>query len=74
MLLENTFGHDLDPNYLIRDNYRYSNDGDIIQISVIDTELQQKIKKGLEEDQIAQQVIKRLTEKELTLLKQELVG
>ena len=74
MLPKNTFGHDLDPDYLIRDNYEYLNDGDIIQISVIDTELQQKIKKGLEEDQIVQQVIKELTEKELTLLKQELVG
>ena len=42
MLLENTFGYDkiLDPNYLIRDNYRYLNNGDIIQISMIDTELQ----------------------------------
>ena len=52
MLPENTFGHDLDPDYLIRDNYGYLNDGDIIQISVINTELQQKIKKSLEEDQI----------------------
>ena len=52
MLPENTFGHDLDPDYLIGDNYRYSNDGDIIQISVIDTKLQQKIKKSLEENQI----------------------
>ena len=69
MLLENTFGHDLDPDYLIGDNYGYPNDGDIIQISVIDTELQQKIKKGLEEDQIVQQVIKGLIKKELTLLK-----
>ena len=69
MLLENIFGHDLDPGYLIRDNYRYSNDRDIIQISIINTELQQRIKKSLEEDQIAQQVIKGLTEKELTLLK-----
>ena len=69
MLLENTFSYDLDPNYLIKDNYRYSNDGDIIQISIIDTELQQRIKKSLEEDQIAQQVIKGLTEKKLTLLK-----
>ena len=69
MLLENTFGHNLDPNYLIGDNYEYSNDRDIIQISIIDTELQQKIKKGLKKDQIAQQVIKGLTEKELTLLK-----
>ena len=74
MLPENTFSHDLDPDYLIRDNYGYSNDRDIIQISVIDTELQQKIKKGLEKDQIAQQIIKGLIEKELTLLKQELVG
>ena len=74
MLPENTFGHDLDPNYLIGDNYGYSNDGDIIQISVIDTKLQQKIKKGLEEDQIVQQVIKGLIKKELTPLKQELVG
>ena len=74
MLPENTFGHNLDPNYLIRDNYEYSNDRDIIQISVIDTELQQRIKKSLEEDQIAQQVIKGLTEKELTPLKQELAG
>ena len=74
ILLENIFSHDLDPNYLIRDNYGYSNDGNIIQISIIDTELQQKIKKGLEEDQIAQQVIKGLTKKELTLLKQELTG
>ena len=39
MLPENTFGHDLDPDYLIEDNYKYSNDGDIIQISIIDTEL-----------------------------------
>ena len=69
MLPENTFGHDLDLDYLIGDNYRYSNDKDIIQISVIDTKLQQKIKKGLEEDQIVQQVIKGLTEKELTPLK-----
>ena len=74
MLPENTFNHDLDLDYLIEDNYGYSNDRDIIQISVIDTELQQKIKKGLEEDQIAQQIIKGLTEKELTPLKQELAG
>ena len=74
MLPENTFSHDPDPDYLVGDNYGYSNDGDIIQISVIDTELQQKIKKSLEEDQIAQQVIKGLTEKELTPLKQELAG
>ena len=40
ILPENTFGYNLDPDYLIRDNYRYSNNGDIIQISVIDTELQ----------------------------------
>ena len=50
MLLENIFGHDLDSKYLIGDNYRYSNDGDIIQISIIDTKLQQRIKKSLEED------------------------
>ena len=30
MLPKNTFGHDLDPDYLIGDNYRYSNDKDII--------------------------------------------
>ena len=53
MLPENTFGHNLDLDYLIEDNYRYSNNGDIIQISIIDTELQQRIKKSLEEDQIA---------------------
>ena len=53
MLPENIFGHDLDPNYLIGDNYEYSDDGDIIQISIIDTELQQGTKKSLEEDQIA---------------------
>ena len=39
MLPENTFDHDLDPNYLIGDNYGYSNDRDIVQISIIDTEL-----------------------------------
>ena len=39
MLPEKTFGHDLDPDYLIEDNYGYSNDGDIIQISVINIEL-----------------------------------
>ena len=41
MLLENTFGYDkiLDSDYLIRDNYRYLNNRNIIQISVIDTEL-----------------------------------
>ena len=74
MLPENTFSHDLDPGYLIGDNYRYSNDRDIIQISIIDTKLQQKIKKSLKKDQIVQQVIKGLTEKELTPLKQELAG
>ena len=40
ILPENTFDHDLDPDYLIGDNYGYSNDRDIIQISIIDTELQ----------------------------------
>ena len=40
MLLENTFSYDLDLNYLIRDNYGYSNNGNIIQIFIIDTELQ----------------------------------
>ena len=30
MLLENTFGYNLNPDYLIGDNYEYSNDGDII--------------------------------------------
>ena len=42
MLPKNAFSYNkhLDPNYLIRDNYGYSNDGDIIQISVIDTKLQ----------------------------------
>ena len=52
MLPENIFGYNkhLDPDYLIGDNYRYLNDRDIIQISVIDTKLQQGIKKGLEED------------------------
>ena len=39
MLSENTFSHNLDSDYLIGDNYKYSNDGDIIQISIIDTEL-----------------------------------
>ena len=39
MLPKNTFSYDLDPDYLIGDNYRYSNDRDIIQISIIDTEL-----------------------------------
>ena len=55
ILPENTFDYDkhLDPNYLIEDNYGYSNNEDIIQISIIDTKLQQRIKKGLEEDQIA---------------------
>ena len=69
MLPKNTFGHNLDSNYLIRDNYGYSNNRDIIQIFIIDTKLQQRIKQGLKKDQIAQQVIKGLTEKELTLLK-----
>ena len=50
MLPKNTFNHNLDPNYLIEDNYEYSNNRDIIQISIIDTKLQQKIKQGLEED------------------------
>ena len=40
ILSKNTFGYNLDPNYLIEDNYGYSNDGNIIQISVIDTKLQ----------------------------------
>ena len=42
MLPENTFGYDkhLDPNYLIGDNYGYSNDGNIIQISIINIKLQ----------------------------------
>ena len=40
MLPENIFGYDLDLNYLIGDNYGYSDDGDIIQISIIDTKLQ----------------------------------
>ena len=42
MLPKNAFSYNkyLDPNYLIRDSYGYSNDGDIIQISVIDTKLQ----------------------------------
>ena len=39
MLPENTFGYNLDLDYLIGDNYGYSNDGDIIQISIIDTKL-----------------------------------
>ena len=30
MLSENTFGYDLDPDYLIEDNYEYSNNRDII--------------------------------------------
>ena len=30
ILPENTFGYDLNPDYLIGDNYRYSNDRDII--------------------------------------------
>ena len=69
MLPENIFSYNLNPDYLIEDNYRYLDNEDIIQISIIDTKLQQGIKKSLEEDQIAQQVIKGLTEKELTLLK-----
>ena len=54
ILSESAFNYDkyLDSDYLIRDNYRYSNNGDIIQIFIIDTELQQRIKKGLEKDQI----------------------
>ena len=40
ILLENTFGHNLDPDYLIGDSYGYSNNRDIIQIYVIDTKLQ----------------------------------
>ena len=41
MLLESAFNYDkyLDSNYLIEDNYGYSNNKDIIQISVIDTKL-----------------------------------
>ena len=41
MLLESVFNYNrhLDSNYLIGDNYRYSNDRDIIQISIIDTKL-----------------------------------
>ena len=41
ILSENTFGYDkhLDFDYLIGDNYGYLNNRDIIQISVIDTEL-----------------------------------
>ena len=50
ILPKNIFSYDLDPDYLIGDNYRYSNDRDIIQISVIDNKLQQRIKQGLEED------------------------
>ena len=30
ILPENTFSHDLDSDYLIEDNYRYSNNRDII--------------------------------------------
>ena len=42
MLPKNTFGYDkiLDSDYLIRDNYGYLNDRNIIQIFIIDTELQ----------------------------------
>ena len=41
MLPENTFGYNkyLNLNYLIRDNYKYSNNRDIIQISIIDIKL-----------------------------------
>ena len=41
MLPKNAFSYNkyLDPNYLIRDNYRYLNDRDIIQISIINTKL-----------------------------------
>ena len=39
MLPENTFNHDPDPDYIIGDNYGYFNNGDIIQISVINNEL-----------------------------------
>ena len=41
MLPENTFDYNkyLDSNYLIGDNYRYLNNRDIIQISIIDTKL-----------------------------------
>ena len=41
MLLESTFNYDkyLDSDYLIEDNYGYSNDRDIIQIFIIDAEL-----------------------------------
>ena len=39
MLPKNTFNHNLDPGYLIGDNYKYSNNRDIIQISIIDTKL-----------------------------------
>ena len=39
VLPENTFSHDPNPDYLIGDNYEYSNDRDIIQISIIDTKL-----------------------------------
>ena len=42
MLSKNDFSYNkhLDPNYLIRDNYGYSNNGNIIQIFIIDTKLQ----------------------------------
>ena len=41
ILLENIFSYDkhLDFDYLIGNNYGYSNDKDIIQISIIDTKL-----------------------------------
>ena len=54
MLLENTTNYNkhLDTNYLIRDNYKYSNNRNIIQIFIINTKLQQRIKKGLKKDQI----------------------
>ena len=41
MLLENTFSYDkdLDPNYLIGDNYGYLNNENVIQISVINMKL-----------------------------------
>ena len=41
ILLENTFSYNkyLYLNYLIGDNYRYSNNRDIIQISIINTKL-----------------------------------
>ena len=41
MLSESAFNYNkyLNPDYLIKDNYRYLNDGDIIQISIINTKL-----------------------------------